>query len=166
MARQVTIKAFEAWIAEEANVEDVLERIAGGLTLQKAAVALKKPYTCLHQFFHSTPERQARYEAARRAWADAKQDEALELADGVKPDRDAVAKAKLQVEVRQNQAAAYHRERWGERIQVEKSVKLGVDQALLGRADELLRLAEEKVVGGSVALDAPAALPAPRPPAE
>lgn len=169
MARQVTRRAFAQWIEDEANVSLVLERVAGGLTLQKAAVSVKQPYTCLHEYFHGTPENEARYLAARKAWADAKQDEALELADGVEADRDAVAKAKLQVEVRHNQAKAYHRDRWGDRVQVEKSVTVGVDAALLGRADELLRLAEEKVIAGAeveAVLDSPAALPAPRPPAQ
>ncbi len=169
MARKTTVKAFEAWIAAEGNVDEVLDRISGGLTLQKAALAVKQPYTCLHGFFHGSPELEARYMAARKAWADQKMDEALEIADGVKADKDEVAKAKLQVETRQIQSRAYHRELWGERIQVDKSVTVGVDAALLGRADELLRLAQEKVVVGAEVMAVsvpPAALPEPRSPVE
>jgi hypothetical protein len=138
MARQVTIKAFEEWIKDEANVELVLESVAGGLTLQKAALAVKKPYTCLHQYFHSSPEKLARYDAARKAWADSKMDEALEIADDVKADQAEVAKAKLRVEVRQNQAKAYNRERWGERLQVDKNVSVSADAALIGTVAQLL----------------------------
>jgi predicted nucleic acid-binding Zn-ribbon protein len=140
VARQVTVKAFQAWIADEANVADVLDRIGGGLTLQKTAVAMKQPYTCLHEYFHSTPEREARYLAARKAWADSQMDEAMEIADGVVADKDEVAKAKLRVEVRHVASKAYHRERWGDRVQVEKSVSVTADEALLGAAADLLRL--------------------------
>lgn len=158
MARKVTIAKFAEWIAEQEHEEEVLDLVAGGLTLQKAALVVKQPYTCLHGYFHDGGERQARYEGARKAWADAVMDEALRISDGVKPNRDAVAKAKLQVETRLSQARAYHRERWGERLQVEKSVAIGIDQELLGRADELLRLANERVVGAG---EVPVALPAP-----
>lgn len=141
MARRVTIKAFEGWIAAAENEAAVLELIAGGLTLQKVSTKLKQPYVCLHEHFHGTPERLALYEKARKAWADSKMDEALELADGVREDRDAVAKVKLQVETRHNQAKAYHRERWGERLQVEKSVSVTVDA---GPATRFLREMQAK----------------------
>jgi hypothetical protein len=140
MARKVTIKAFEAWISDEENVIRVLESIAGGLTLQKTAVAMKQPFTCFYDYFHSTPEREARYLAARKAWVAAKKDEAVEIADSVAPDRDHVAKAKLQIEVIDNQAKAYDRDRWGDRVQVEKSVSVRADEALIGLAGDLLRL--------------------------
>lgn len=140
MARQVTIKAFEAWIADEANVEAVLDHVAGGKTLQKTALAVKQPYTCLHGYFHRTPEAQARYEAARKAWADAVMDEAMRIADGAKPTPGDVQKAKLQVETRFNQAKAYHRERWGERVQVDRGLEAPADEKLLGFASELLKL--------------------------
>src|SRR3990167_5825347 len=105
MVRKVTIAAFEEWVKDDANVEEVLRLIGDeGLTLQKAAVALKRPYMCLHGWFYSEPERLARFESAKKAWADSKMDEALEIADGAKHELGAVAKAKLQVEVRHYQA--------------------------------------------------------------
>jgi hypothetical protein len=79
VARQVTVKAFQAWIADEANVADVLDRIGGGLTLQKTAVAMKQPYTCLHEYFHSTPEREARYDWLRGRRGLTQMDEAMEI---------------------------------------------------------------------------------------
>lgn len=136
MVRKVTAAKFEAWIADEENVLLVLDLIAGGKTLQKSALEVKQPYTCLHGYFHGTKENLALYEGARKAWADAVMDEAMRIADGVAPDRDAVAKAKLRVEVRHNQAKAYHRDRWGDRVQVEKAVAVTVDA---GPATKLLR---------------------------
>jgi len=165
MARQDTIKSFwEVWVKDEANVQRVLDLIAGGTTLHKVTAQMKKvPYRELHAFLH-TPEMLPRYEAARKAWADAKQDQAMEIVENVKPDRDHVAKAKLQVETIQNQAKAYHRERWGEKVAVEGGGRsAAVDAALLGTAAELLRLAkgkrEEREVVGRVVAEVPAALP-------
>jgi hypothetical protein len=88
----------------------------------------------------------ARYDAARKAWADHNMDEAIAIADEVPADKDEVAKAKLRVEARQVQAKAYNRERWGDKVSVEKNVNINVDAALLASVDDLLRLANEKVV--------------------
>lgn len=167
MARKVTIAAFERWVAEEGNEERVLTLIAGGKTLRVASLAVKQPYTCLHAYFHGTPERLALYETARKSWADLKQDEAMEIADGVKANLHEVAKAKLQVEVRETQAKAFYRERWGETLTVKKDVTIGVDQALLGKAVDLLLLPEKVVEGVELAGEASTpALPAARPPVE
>ncbi len=152
MARKVTQQRFEEWVRDEAHVVDVLERIAGGLTLQKASLAVKQPYTCLHAYFHSTPELLARYDSARKSWADRKIDENHEIADGVVPDRDHVAKAKLRIDVNTFAAKAYNRDRFGETLTVKKDVTIGVDAVLLGRAGELLALASEKVVAEVPAL--------------
>ena len=166
MARKITIKAFGAWVADEANVVDVLERLAEN-HLHKVAVAVKQPYTCLYAYFDSTPELRARYEAACRARVSRRADETQDIADAVKPDRDHVAKAKLRIEVRHHHAKSYNPERWGDRLQIDKSVTAGVDQFLLGRADELLRLANEKVVAGAELVgEVSPALPAARPQAE
>lgn len=114
MARKITVKAFEEWARDPANVEDVLERIANGGTLHKVAREVNRPFTCLHALFQVEPWG-PKYVAARKAWADARQDEAIELVDNVKPDRDHVAKVKLQAETYQNQAKAYNAERWADR---------------------------------------------------
>lgn len=140
--------------------------------MQKVSVALKQPYRCLYEFFHATEEMRGKYEGARKAWADGRMDEALEIADSVAPDKDEVARARLRVDVRANQAKAYHRDRWGDRVQVEKSVSVTVDQALLGTAGELLRLAQrktEKLIEGAELVgegSPPPSLPAARPPVE
>lgn len=161
MARKVTIAAFERWIEDEANVARVLEMISGGMTLRNAAMTVKQPYTCLHPWFHSTEERRARYDGARKAWADFVQDESMALVDGVKPERGAVAKAKLQAETRQNQAAAYAPERWSQRVQVDRNVTVGVDAALIGTVGELLKLSAAKRMPAVVDVEPVEALPAP-----
>lgn len=162
MARQVTVRAFEEWIKDAANVERVLELIAGGKTLQKAALAVKQPYTCLHPFFHDGAEMEKKYGAARKAWVDFKNDELVAKVEAVKPDRDHVAKLKLESDVIANQSKAYHRERWGERLQVEKNVNVSADAALIGTVAQLL-LSGRKRPG--VTIDAPGQVSDAEPPA-
>lgn|SRR5574341_260646 len=147
MARKITIAKFQEWIADEENVSAVLDRIAGGMTLHKASVMFGWPYTCLRDFFESTGERKAQYEAARKSWADAVMDEAIELADGCKPNKDDVAKAKLQIETRMNQAGAYHRDRWGQQEGPARGAPVTIQIANLR--------------GGQLEVTTAAALPAP-----
>lgn len=145
MVRKVTQAKFEEWAKVPGNIEGVLELIADGLTLQKTAVKLKQPYMCLYPLFHNGGAWEKQYNDARKAWADKLQDEALEIADNAPVDEKAgVMKAKLRVETRQNQAKAYHRERWGERVQVDKTITVDVDAGLLGKASDLLKLVKQQ----------------------
>lgn len=145
MVRKVTQAKFDEWAKVPGNIENVLEHIADGLTLQKTAVKLKQPYMCLYPLFHNGGPWEKQYNDARRSWADKIQDEALEIADEAPTDdKAAVMKAKLQVDTRLNQAKAYHRERWGERVQVDKTITVGVDSGLLGAASDLLKLVKKK----------------------
>lgn len=147
MARKETVAKFKVWIEDDENVDRVLDLISGGMTLQKAAVAVAQPYTCLQAFFTDVPEMRDRYAAARKAWADAVNDESIEIADTVTADPAEVAKAKLRIETRTNQARAYGRERWGE-AEAAKVVPVTIQIANLR--------------GGNVAITGPAeALPAP-----
>lgn len=62
--------------------------------------------------------------------------EGREIVDGATPEDAGVAK--LRSGWRQWEASKWNRERYGERVQVEKSVTLGVDAGLVGFAGELL----------------------------
>lgn len=146
MVRKVTQAKFDEWAKDDSNIADVLERMAGGLTLQKTAVAIKQPYMCLYGWFKETPERWERYMAARQAWINKRKDELVDKVDAVKADRDHVARLKLESDIIDNQAKAYHRELWGERVQVDKTITVDVDSGLLGTASELLRLVKKKPV--------------------
>lgn len=143
MARKQTIAAFERWIAEEGNETVVLEALTKA-PLHKVAVTVKQPYTCLYAYFNSSPERQARYVSAKEAWVEMRKGMLVEKVDVVEADKDQVARLKLESDIIDNQAKAYHRERWGERLQVEKSVSVVVDAGLVGAAEELLKLAQER----------------------
>ena len=146
MARKVTIRAFNEWVKSEANVASVLEIVAGGLTLQKASRVIHQPFTCLHSYFESTPELKAALAGARRSWVQSRKDALVEKVDELPADKDHVARLKLEHEIIDNQAKAYHREMWGERLHVDKTVTVEVDEGLLGSVDELLRIAREKVL--------------------
>lgn len=157
MPRLKTIRAFEDWKKDDAAIEALLQRIAGGTKLQAACLEIKRPYTLVYPFLHSTPELQKRYEAALAARAEALVHESLEIADSVRGSQEpgVVAAAKLAVETRQRTAAWWNRERYGEQLRVEKTVTHVVDAGLVGRIGDLLELTKarpvallEKVVEG------------------
>ena len=135
MVRKVTARAFEEWIADDANERSVLEALTRG-PLHTVAKQFGKPYTCLFEYFHSTPEREGRYTAAKKAWIEMRKGELVHKIDALPADREQVARLELESKIIDNQAKAYHRERWGERVQVEKTVSVTVDA---GPATRLLR---------------------------
>ena len=161
MVRKVTQAKFAEWAKDEANVRGVLELVATGTTLHKAAVVVKQPYMCLYPLFHNGGAFEEDYKVARRAWADARKDMAIAIAEDVKADRDHVAKAKLQIDTIDNQAKAYHRERWGERVQVEQTLNVGVDVGLVGTMGELLLKRKPALEDKGRVIEAEA-LPAPK----
>jgi hypothetical protein len=165
LARKATVEAFAVWIADEANVDQLLDLIKGGMTLRDAAMALKQPYTCARDYFRSTDELKARLQDAKESCGTALMEEAKEIADEVEPHKDEVAKAKLRIETRHIIAKSFNRPEWGDKVSVEKNVTVGVDKALLASVDDLLRLASEKViveVPAAMAIDnAATTLPAP-----
>ena len=86
--------------------------------------------------------RWAAYDGALKAKSEVMAHETIDIAD-------ASEDAKLQVDTRLKVAGKWHRDRYGERVQVDKSVTVGVDAGLVGFAGALLaRLGrrEEKLV--------------------
>jgi hypothetical protein len=157
MPRLKTIRAFERWSQDEANVEDLLRRVAGGTKLQKACLEVKQPYTCVYPFLHSTPELKARYEAALSAVAEGLVQDALEIAHDPKRkiEQAAVADRKLRIETNQRTATWWNRERYGERLDVHRTIEASADDALLGTVGELLRLAEQRRLPEKVVAEVP-----------
>ncbi len=148
MPKLKTIRAFEEWKKDEAAIEALLQRIAGGVKLQAACLEIRRPYTLVYPFLHSTPELQKRYEGALAARAEALVHESLEIADSVRGSLEPakVAAAKLAVETRQRTATWWNRERYGERFSVDKTVVHVVDAGLVGRVGDLLELTEKSPV--------------------
>lgn len=142
MPRQKTVRAFEEWVQDEANVEEVLRRVMAGTKLSKLCAEIKRPYTLLYPFLHSTPELKARYEAALAGRADDLMHETLEIADGVKGAEEpaVVSAAKLRIETRQKIASGWNRERYGDTLRVEKTVTHTVDAGLVGTIGDLLKV--------------------------
>lgn len=170
MPRQKTIKRFEQWKEEAANIEEFFRLIEGvgiakPLRFRDACVALKVPYTLMHAHMKASPDLKARYDAVRAANADQFAHEAVAIADGADEESKAgVMKAKLQVDTRLALASKWDRGDYGETLRVEKSLTVGVDAALLGTASELLRLVAGgrpmKVIEGEAVLAAEALPPA------
>ena len=170
MARQVTIKRFDEWKLVAENVAAffrLMEEGAEPLAFRDACVALKVPYTLMHAFVVANEELHARYRAILKAKGDRHAHEIEGISKTAK-DRDSAAAAKVQIDAKKWLAEKWYKELYGETLRVEKDVRIGIDPVLLGRAEELLRLASEKVVAGAElvgGVEAPASLPAARPPA-
>jgi hypothetical protein len=167
MAQRRTIARFEDWRRVPENIEALFGLLEGSArvnyqTFRDACHELRVPYLLAYRLVNGDPVLRGRYESILAARADAMANEALEIADRVEPERGAVAKAKLQVDTRQMLASRWDRERYGERIQVEKSVNVSVDVGLLGKAAELLQVAG----GGRLIEGETLTLPAPKKKAE
>lgn len=152
MARIKTTKEFYEWVKDDAAIDDVLRRVAEGTKFSQVCKDIRRPYTLLYPYLHSTPELKARYEAALAARADDLMHETLEIADDLKGSDSAaeVAAGKVRIDTRQKLASGWNRERYGEQVQINKTVSVGVDIGLRGRASELLA----KISGGARVLEA------------
>ncbi len=144
--------------------EDVFDRIACG---EKPSEVIK-PYCVRFAMFGRVLEedlaRKAEYEAALRIAADGMALETLVIADdgsndtyvdengNKRTDTDVIARSKLRVDARMKIAARLNRDRWGESIRVEKTVKVEADAGLLiGMGELLARLAAPKELNRVVA---------------
>jgi hypothetical protein len=165
MVRKVTAQRFEEWSAIPDNV-NVFFRLLEGVGIEKpmrfrdACFAIPVPYTLMHAFVMRDAALKARYDAVLAAKADQLEHEALEIADKVEPDRDHVAKAKLQVDTRHALASKWDRDRYGDRLQIDKQVNVTVDAGLLGTAADLLRVVS---TAGPRVIDAEDTLTLPAP---
>lgn len=140
MARIKTTKEFYEWVKDDAAIDDVLRRVAEGTKFSQVCKDIKRPYTLLYPYLHSTPELKARYEAALAARADDLMHETLEIADALEGSDSApeVAAGKVRIDTRQKIASGWNRERYGERLQLDKEVTVTADAGLIGFASTLL----------------------------
>lgn len=175
MPRQKTIRAFDEWRKNAANVDTFFLLMEGtatapGKRFRDVCVELKVPYTLMHAFVKADVVLKARYDAVRAAKADQFAHEAVEIADEADEESKAgVAKAKLQVDTRLALASKWDRDDYGDTLRVEKTVTVQADAGLLGLAGELLtkissRPAEKVIEGVALAQVAgpePAALQTP-----
>lgn len=152
MARKRTMQLFEEWSRHPENIEAFWARLEADekLTFRDACYSGRIPYMAMYRLVHDTPAILERYQGILKARAHQAIEQTVAIADEVKPEKDEVAKAKLQVETRQAAASYWDRERYGQRVQVDKSVSVHVDAGLVGLAGDLLKLAStrEKVVEG------------------
>jgi hypothetical protein len=152
MAKLKTIRRFEEWVKDPANVEGffrLMEGTDGGeaLRFRDACMAQKVPYTLMHAHMNATPELRARYDAVLSALADQAMHESVVIADEVEGEENAavVSAAKLRAEIRHKVAAKWDQERYGEKSGPDSGARsAAVDVALLGTATELLRIARER----------------------
>lgn len=97
--------------------DGICGRLAAGMTLGKAlAPTSLLPYE-YYQWRREIPEFAKQTENARMEAAHAYLDSALEIADEVVEDRDAIRKAELKVKTRQWMAAVLNPQRYGQKVE-------------------------------------------------
>ena len=117
-------------------VAALLARISLGEPLSKACKHKGMPSTrTVNDWINNYPEFKAEYEAARDEGADEIAMEMLEISDIVAPDRDAVAKANLQVNTRKHLLGCWHPGRYGPKVQADVTGNFNVT---IGAADAKL----------------------------
>lgn len=120
-------------LGEEVTPESiVLDRLAEGETLKSIAEDIGAELgivfvpAVLQRWLCATPAGKAAYLEARKAASHVWADEAKQIADDVDEDRDAIAKARLQIDQRNLLASKYNRETFGnDAAQVNVQINMG-----------------------------------------
>ena len=113
---------IERWEAEKgAAVEVIFQRVADGETLKGVCKSRRWPYSVVARWVGETPEAAKAYRLALELWADALATETVGIAD--RTDATEVGLGKLQTDVRLKVASRLHRERYGDRVEINGMVK-------------------------------------------
>lgn len=134
MAAKPIERFVKRQIQEQGGWPRILERIASGETVADVARTVLKPdgqpisRNFLSTLLHADPARSAQVYRARDEGSDAMVDDGLHLVDKAQSDRDSIAKAKVQAEMRLKVAGFISRERWGE---TKQAVTVTVNAATL-----------------------------------
>ncbi len=125
MASQPFKRAFVAQVKTRGGWSAIFDRIAAGETLASIA----KDYGCsrswLSRLLNEDEQRKALLQVAKREGAAAHVEEALRLVDEAPVERDALQKARLQVEHRRWMAGVYDREQFGDAAIPDVQINIG-----------------------------------------
>jgi hypothetical protein len=121
MAAKPIERFVKKQIAEQGGWDRILERIGSGESISAIAQTFLRPdhhpisFAFFSRLLHQDPEREPAIREAKRLRAEAWADRALAVSDTCPADRDAVAKARVQIETRLRLAGLADREQYGER---------------------------------------------------
>lgn len=149
MAYKRTQEMVGLWVQVPGNIDGFFQTMEGveGTAKQafrNACFGLKLPYTVMYAYVDGQPELKARYDAFLKSKADLLAHEALADVEAA-VDKDTAAVAKVRADTKLRIAEKWDRERYGERVQIDRAPEVpGGDAALLGFASELLKLVRER----------------------
>ena len=127
------------------TVDEIVQRVCEGERLKVICKSKGWPYSVVAQWVAGNEKVQAAYEGALRIAADEMAQETVEIADGATPET--VGVDKHRTEVRMRLAEKLHRDRYGAKVQVEKTVSVEADAGLIGLARDLLNARIGKIGG-------------------
>lgn len=125
MASQPVKRRLLAEIEKSGGWDHVLERMESGETVASIARTFGVSRGFFSRILHRDAERSALATAARLKATEAWGDEVKDIADNVAESRDAIAKAKLQIDSRLSLAAVFNPDRFGKRADTSIQVNIG-----------------------------------------
>ena len=149
MAYKRTQEMVLVWVQVPGHIDRFFEAMENAegtakMAFRNACFGLKLPYTVMYAYVDGQPELKARYDAFLKSKADLLAHEALEDVAAAM-DKDTAAVAKVRADTKLRIAEKWDRERYGERVQIDRAPQVpGGDAALLGFASELLKLVRER----------------------
>ena len=115
--------------------EEVFDFLASGMTTVNLIKKLGVSSRVFYKWMRTTPEREERYYAAKRRWADHIAEETLDIADGAIDAHDAQVR-KLRIDTRRWLAARANPDTWGDRK--DPLVSRNIQDQHLGALRELM----------------------------
>ena len=115
--------------------EEVFDFLASGMTTVNLIKKLGVSSRVFYKWMRTTPEREERYYAAKRRWADHIAEETLDIADGAIDAHDAQVR-KLRIDTRRWLAARANPDNWGDRK--DPLVSINIQDQHLGALRELM----------------------------
>lgn len=118
----------------KANAERILEKIRNGNSLREICAAQGLPLSKVYEWLNGEEYRD-KYAAAQEDRADKMFDDILEIADSVKPDKNAVAAARLQIDTRKWVMGRMCPKKYGDKVNLDVSGKVEETHTHDGRID-------------------------------
>ena len=123
---------FEHLTTKPDTMDIIVQRVADGDTLRGIAKSWEVPFGKLAGWVVDDRERADAYSRALEMWAESEAHAAVGIADAVDANRDAVAKANLQVKTRLAIAGKLARPRYGESTEVKHTGAVSLIAVLSG----------------------------------
>lgn len=106
---------------------EIIDAVAMGMTITRACMAFKLPFSKFYKLINASPELAQLYETAKQMRADVAQGECQDIADD---DSVPTERAKLRIQTRQWNASKDNPSKFGDRVNLTIDQTINISQAL------------------------------------